>query len=358
MTKSRILSKLILFLISPILLVGCTYNNINDNKNAKYELYFQNSNKLGYMKIYDSFNTSEIKYVDYKNFFKLGTRDTTINKKGVLYHGICKNMSLGTLLKKIYIVNGDKKVGEIETPDDCPSEFIINKDILYVFYATWLSPYRPEGGLLTLIDTNTNKVIDNKRVFGSLQDPAKKYKDKIYMILRSANKIGYKEYSDSYLATIDRNTHEIKKLFDTPDILDFHIYKDHIYMIRYVEVSKEKELFYLVKTDMEGNEISQKKIDYDITNIEINDNGIAYFFSDYSETTSVYIHDIKENKLLKEIKDFGVVRNIEFIDNLLFIPGYKGNNILVINRDNLEVIKEIDLPDDVRLFDIKVKKAE
>ncbi len=355
MTKSRIISKLIFFLIIFMLPIGCI---LDDNKEkAKYELYFQNSNKLGYMKIYDSFNTSKVKYVDYKNFYKLGTRDMAINDKGVLYHGICKNVNLNTLLKKIYMVKGDKKIGEIETPEDCPSKLFMDKNILYVFYITWLGPYRPEGGLLSIIDTDTNKVIDNKRIFGTIEDPPKVYKDKIYMILKIANELGYKEYSDSYLASIDRNTHEIKRLFDTPDILDFEIYEDHIYMIRYVEVSKEKELFYLVKTDMGGNEISQKKIDYDITNIEIKDNEIAYLYNNFSES-SIYIHDIKKDKLIKEIKDFGIVWNIEFIDNLLFIPGYQGNNILVINRDNFEVVKEIELPDDVRLFDIKVKKAE
>ncbi len=357
MTKSRILSKLILFLISPILLVGCTYNNINDNKNAKYELYFQNANKLGYTKIYDKFNISEIKYVDYKNFFKLGTSDMAINDKGVLYHGICKNVNLNTLLKKIYMVKGDKKIGEIETPDFCPSEMFIDRNILYVFYITWFKGTRPDGGLLTIIDTNTNKVIDNKRIFGALQDPPKIYKDKIYFILKNANELGYKEYSDNYLVSIDRETYNIEKLYDIPWILDFDIYEDHIYMIRYVEVSKEKELFYLIKTDMEGNEISQKKIDYDTTNIVIKDDGIAYFYNDFNES-SIYIHDIKEEKLIKEIKDFGLVHNIEFIDNLLFIAKYHGNNILVINRDNFEVVKEIELPDDVRLFDLKVKKAE
>ncbi len=333
---------------------GCI---LNDNKEAKYELYFQNRSKLGYMEIYDNLDTSKIKYVDYKKDFKVGVSEIEISNNK-LYLSANRNVSINRLLNNLYVINGDEKKEEIELPETGPEEMFIDNNKLYVFYATFFSAYRPDGGLLTVIDTDTNKVIDNKRVFGSLQDPPKVYKDKIYMILKIANELGYKEYSDSYLASIDRNTHEIKKMFDTPDILDFDIYEDHIYMIRYVKISKEKELFYLIKTDCEGNEISQKKIDYDTTNIVIKDDGIAYFYNDYNRSTSVYIYDLKEDKLIKEIKDFGLVHNIEFIDNLLFIPGYKGNNILIIDRDNFEVVKEIELPDDVRLFDIKVKKAE
>ncbi len=355
MTKSRIISKLIFFLIIFMLPIGCI---LDDNKEkAKYELYFQNRSKLGYMEIYDNFDTSKVKYVDYKNFYKIGTRDIAIGGNDVLYNAICKDVEKTRLLKKIYMVKGDAKIGEIETSDDCPLKFFIDNNKLYVFYATFFSAYRPDGGLLTVIDTDTNKVIDNKRVFGSSDRKPKIYKDKIRLIFNDANELGYKEYSDNYMAEIDRQTYEFKKLFDLENIIDFDIYKDHMYMIRYIKINKKERLMYLVKTDMEGNEISQKKIDYGVTTIEIQDDGIAYMYNQYVKFP-FYIYDLKEDKLIKEIKDFGLVHNIEFIDNLLFIPGYKGNNILVIDRDNFEIVKEIELPDDVRLFDIKVKKAE
>ncbi len=359
MINPKNFSKTIFLLIISVILFACSFkdNDINDNRKAKYELYFQNANKLGYIKIYDNLDTIKIKYVDYNNTFSLGTRDSAINEKGVLYHAICKNLNWNTLLKKIYMVKGDAKIGEIETPDDCPSEMFMDGNILYVFYARWFKGTRPDGGLLTIIDTDTNKVIDNKKVFGGVDREPKINKNKIRLILNDANKLGYKEYSDNYMAEIDRETYEFKKLFDLENIIDFDIYEDHMYMIRAIQISRGKELFYLVKSDMEGNEISQKKIDYEVTSIEIKDDGIAYMYNKYIEYP-FYIYDLKEDKLLKEIKDFGVVRNIEFIDNLLFVPGYKGNNILVINRANFEVIKEIELPDDVRLFDIKVKKAE
>ncbi len=159
------------------------------------------------------------------------------------------------------------------------------------------------------------------------------------------------------MVEIDRETYEFKKLFDLENIIDFDIHEDHMYMIRAIQISKGKELFYLVKTDMEGNEINQKKIDYEVTSIEIQDDGKAYMYNKYFKS-SFYIYDLKKDKLIKEIKAFETIKNIEFIDNLLFIAKYQGNNILVIDRDNFEVIKEIELPDDVRLFDIKVKKAE
>ncbi len=332
---------------------GCI---LNDNKEAKYELYFQNRSKLGYMEIYDNLDTSKIKYVDYKKDFKVGVSEIEISNNK-LYLAANRNVSINRLLNNLYIIDEDKKEEEIELPETGPEEMFIDNNKLYVFYATFFSAYRPDGGLLTVIDTDTNKVIDNKRVFGSSDRKPKIYKDKIRLIFNDANELGYKEYSDNYMAEIDRQTYEFKKLFDLENIIDFDIYKDHMYMIRYIKINKKERLMYLVKTDMEGNEISQKKIDYGVTTIEIQDDGIAYMYNQYVKFP-FYIYDLKEDKLIKEIKDFGLVHNIEFIDNLLFIPGYKGNNILVIDRDNFEIVKEIELPDDVRLFDIKVKKAE
>ncbi len=332
---------------------GCI---LNDNKEAKYELYFQNRSKLGYMEIYDNLDTSKIKYVDYKKDFKVGVSEIEISNNK-LYLAANRNVSINRLLNNLYIIDEDKKEEEIELPEFGPLKMFTDRNILYVFYVAIFKGTRPDGGLLTIIDTNTNKVIDNKRIFGTIEDPPKVYKDKIYAIFRIANELGYKEYSDNYLVSIDRKTYNIERLYDIPWILDFDIYEDYIYMIRYVKISKEKELFYLVKTDMEGNEISQKKIDYDTTNIVIKDNGIAYFYNDFNES-SIYIHDIKKEKLVKEIKDFGIVRNIEFIDNLLFVPAYKKNKILVINRDNFEVVKEIEFPDNINFSGIAIKKAE
>ncbi len=359
MINPKNFSKTIFLLIISVILFACSFkdNDINDNRKAKYELYFQNANKLGYIKIYDNFDIDAVKNISYNLPFSLGTRDMEISSNGNMYQAICKNVNWNTLLKKIYMVKGDAKIGEIETPDDCPSEMFMDGNILYVFYITWFKGTRPDGGLLTIIDTNTNKVIDNKRVFGTLDRRPKIYNDKIYLILNNANKLGYKEYTNKYMIEIDRETYEFKKLFDLENIIDFDIYEDHMYMIRAIQISRGKELFYLVKSDMEGNEITQKKIDYEVTSIEIQDDGIAYMYNQYVNSP-FYIYDLKEDKLIKEIKDFGVVRNIEFIDNLIFVPGYKGNNILIIDRDNFEVVKEIELPDDVRLFDIKVKKAE
>ncbi len=350
------ISKIVLFGIS-FLLFGCTFNDYNLGEKAKYELYVKDRSRLAYTKIYDNFDIDDVKYIDYYQPFKLGTRDMEISNNGNMYQAICKNINLNRLLEKIYIVKGDKKIEEIDTPEVCPESLFIDNNILYVFYVAIFKGTRPDGGLLTIIDTNTNKVIDNKRIFGTIEDPPKVYKDKIYAIFKIANELGYKEYSDNYLVSIDRKTYNIERLYDIPWILDFDIYEDYIYMIRYVKISKEKELFYLVKTDMEGNEISQKKIDYDTTNIVIKDNGIAYFYNDFNES-SIYIHDIKKEKLVKEIKDFGIVRNIEFIDNLLFVPAYKKNKILVINRDNFEIIKEIEFPDNINFSGIAIKKAE
>ncbi len=180
MIELKTISRIVFFVITLVLLFGCTFSN----KNSKYELYFQNANKLGYMKIYDKFDISEIKYVDYNNTFRLGTSDTAINNEGVLYHAICKNLNMGTLLKKIYMVKGDMKIGELDTPEVCPESLFIDNNILYIFYISIFKGTRPDGGLLTVIDTNTNEVIDNKWVFGSLDRKPKIYKDKIYLYIK------------------------------------------------------------------------------------------------------------------------------------------------------------------------------
>ncbi len=350
------ISKIVLFGIS-FLLFGCTFNDYNLGEKAKYELYVKDRSRLAYTKIYDNFDIDDVKYIDYYQPFKLGTRDMEISNNGNMYQAICKNINLNRLLEKIYTVKGDKKIEEIDTPEVCPESLFIDNNILYVFYVAIFKGTRPDGGLLTIIDTNTNKVIDNKRIFGALDRIPKVYKDKIRLIFNDANKLGYKEYSDNYMAEIDRETYEFKKLFDLENIIDFDIHEDHMYMIRAIQISKGKELFYLVKTDMEGNEINQKKIDYEVTSIEIQDNGKAYMYNKYFKS-SFYIYDLKEEKLIKEIKDFDIVRNIEFIDNLLFVPAYKKNKILVINRDNFEIVKEIEFPDNINFSGIAIKKAE
>ncbi len=350
-------SKIVLILVIIMAFSSCSFNTENNKEKGKYEIYVKDRSRLAYTKIYDNFDIDAVKNISYNLPFSLGTRDMEISNNGNMYQAICKNVNWNTLLKKIYIVKGDKIIENIETPDDCPSEMFMDGNILYVFYVTWFKGTRPDGGLLTIIDTNTNKVIDNKRVFGTLDRRPKIYNDKIYLILNNANKLGYKEYTNKYMIEIDRETYEFKKLFDLENIIDFDIYEDHMYMIRAIQISRGKELFYLVKSDMEGKEISQKKIDYEVTSIEMKDDGIAYMYNKYIEYP-FYIYDLKEDKLIKEIKDFGVVRNIEFIDNLLFVPAYKKNKILVINRDNFEVVKEIEFPDNINFSGIAIKKAE
>jgi len=227
--------------------------------------------------------------------------------------------------------------------------------LLYDRHATRLSGSHPEGTATTIINTKTNTELKKIYIKGSIYNPGHIYKNKIYYLVKSAERLGYKGFDDFRFISIDRKSQAIEELFSLEEIADFGVYKDHIYALQNLNPrNPDKSVRKIVKTDLTGNIKKETITDFKANNIVIDEQqGLAFIYLDV-DSTEVLVFNLNTMSIKTKLGGFKQPRNVEIYDQYVFISDRNDYSIKVYNRFNLNQSWKIELPDNMSPYIMKI----
>ncbi|KNZ70765.1 hypothetical protein Tfer_0444 [Thermincola ferriacetica] len=339
---------------------GCGHSETNTKliSNLKYSLYADNLGDVSYIEIFS---------LD-KGNFKYNVKQIQLRKKGLNANHIykvsenkiyCSNYGSNGEIQKGRIVvlkNGDI-INTIKIKDKYGAQDIIfdpGKKKAYVMFILQPAPYNPSGTPFKIIDTEKDEVIKPFSLKGSFY--GYDIKGNYIYVCVDAIDLGYKDVPNNYIASIKRNTQEIKVL--TPKGLNFCptdlkiAPNGKIYMVssfnnlKYEGCKEPKVSIY----NTDGTFLKEIKLDLpDCNKIVINKDGMAYIThnngGDSGDTITVF--NTNTDKVVGKIKGFSGPAGMAIKDNYLFVSNYNTGKISVVDLKLSKIIGNIKLGEGV-----------
>ncbi|AVX31856.1 hypothetical protein CTH_2316 [Carboxydocella thermautotrophica] len=340
---------------------GCANDNQTSTTNSQpeFRLYAYDMGNVHYVEVFN-LDKQQINYkVKLINLRKQGLLASDIyqvqekkfycpnySHKGEIVPGrIVVLNNLGQIIKTINIKDKYGAHDLIVDPE---------KKLAYVRFILQPAPYNPSGTPFKIINTEQDKVVKPFYLKGSIDgyDISGNF---IYVIATAAG-LGYNDVPNNYIATIDRNTQELKIL--TPNGLDFCptdlkiAPNGKIYLVSSLNNLKyegcNEPKISIFNTD--GKLIKEIKLDLPYCNqILINKNGIAYITHNNGGELgdSITIFDTNTDKVISRIKGFSGPTYMAIRDNYLFVSNYNTGKISVVDLKTNQIIGNIMLGEDV-----------
>jgi len=325
------------------------------NQNSKYQLYAEIMGDVKYVEI-SEITKGNIRYSKPKKI--------ELRKLGLLANGIyevsgkkvyCPNYrTKGELQKgKVVVLENGKIVKTIKIKNRFGAQNIISdidKKAAYVMFILQPASYNPAGTPFMMIDTEKDEITKPFNLKGTFY--GYDIKDNYIYLTVTARRLGYKEIPDEYIASINRDTQEIKIL--TPNGLDFCPVdlkiapNGKIYLVsslnnpKYDGCNEPKISIY----NTDGNFVKEVKLDIPYCNkIVIDKTGIAYINhnngGELGDTITVF--DTNTDKVVGTIEGFNGPSAMMIKDSYLFVSNYNSGKVSVVDLKTREVIGNINL---------------
>jgi len=346
---------MLLFIVLVLLITGCgKIENKKDimNVNAKdkpplCELYIRTQGNISYCRIY-SIQQGKIEFE--RKLLELRRENLTIDSIGKAsndraYGTVYINRNGGVNNKVLVFRNGE--IQKTISLDKYGTSSIITdeeKELSYVSFAIQPASYNLDGTPYNII--KNDQVIKPFSLKGTCEayDVGNKF---IYLAVMASD-LGYENVPDNYLATIDRNTQDVRIINDkieTPISLSVNPVNKNIYTIVRNPYTGDSNIFVYGEN---GNFQKEIKLGIKWANeIHINSNGIAYItHGDISrkvdEPHCVVIMDTVSEKMIGQIDTPKGPNKMNSIDNYLFISNYPSNSVSVIDMGANELLANME----------------
>jgi YVTN family beta-propeller protein len=294
-----------------------------------------------------------------KNLTLLSICKTTSNKVlGTVYHNRTGD---GLNNKVVVFKDGEiKKIidfGKKHGPDYIISD--AEKGLSYIGFVLQPARYNPEGTPYYILKE------DVKYKWFALKGSCRTYcigEENIYAFVTAFKELGYKNIPENYLATINRDTQEVKITNDSiglPFSCDYIPNKEEIWTL-YSDINNNwnSKICIYNKDGTVKKEFNLETIR--ANRILINKNGLAYIsHGDYMGKANcinaITIHDTNTQKYIGKIDMPKGPMTISEMDNYLFVSNSPSNSVSIIDTSSNKLIYTIEnITDDYSSIDENV----